>query len=195
MGAMREMPFGLKAVCIMAILFGIMGVLSGGFGLLGLFLKQDRAATGNAAQIQFNERLQEHAKKMRPIQLVLVPSALAASVLLLAAGISGLKLEGLGLLRIAFAASLLIDSIAAAYGISAQLKMMDLMEDFFRSGGADTPVLTGMKVGVRIGLTFAVGWMLAKIGFYVGSLVFLGKRAVRDAFLPPAAPVGSAPQP
>lgn len=192
---MRETPFGLKAVCIMAIVFGGLGVLGGSFGILGLFLKQDRPAMGNAAQIRFNERLQEHTRKMRPVQLVLVPSALAVSVLLLAAGISGLKLQGLGLLRLAFAASLVIDSIAAAYGISAQLKVLDLMQELFRSEGAGSPLLTGMKIGARFGLTFAVGWMLAKIGFYVGSLVFLGKRAVRDAFEPPAEPVGSAPQP
>jgi hypothetical protein len=185
MAVMREMPFGLKVVSIVAIVFGCLGVLGGGFSLLMLFVnRQDRAATGSGAQAELNRRVLEHAKKMRPRQLVLVPASLAISVLLLAAGISGLKLQGLGFMRLAFAASLVTDSISAAYGIFAQVKLMDLMQDYAKSAGSDPTFTMGMKLSVSIGLFFAVGWLVAKVGFYVASLVFFNKRAVREAFSP-----------
>ncbi|HVE40717.1 MAG TPA: hypothetical protein VNM14_12560 [Planctomycetota bacterium] len=187
---MKEWPFGLKAVLIGAIVFGVLGILGGGFGLLGLFMKPQNPATmGNAAQAELNQRIQEHAKKMRPVQLILVPAMLATSVLLLAAGISGLKLQGLGFIRLAFVASLVTDSISAIFGISAQIKMIDLMQDYVKNAGADPAVATGMKFGVSVGLFFAVGWLVAKVGFYVGSLVLFSKRAVREAFSPPPAPL------
>jgi len=187
---MKEMPFGLKAVCILAIVFGALGILGGGFGLLGLFLnQQDRGALGSGAQAELKERLQEQTRKMRPVQLVLVPAALATSILLLSAGIAGLKLQALGFIRLAFGLSLVTDTVAAAYGIAAQLRMVDLMQDFIKNSGNDSSVAMGMKFGFTVGLFFAVGWLLAKFGFYVGSLVFFAKRAVREVFAPPPAPV------
>jgi hypothetical protein len=185
---MREMPFGLKAVCIVAIVFGALGLMGGGFGLLGLFMKQqDPAAMGSGPQAELNRRIQEHTKKMRPVQLVLLPAAMATSILLLAAGIAGLKLQALGFIRLVFVVSLLTDTVAAVYGIAAQMKMMDLMQDFLKNSGNDSSVAMGMKFGFTVGLFFAVGWMVAKVGFYVGSLVFFSKRAVREAFTPPPA--------
>ena len=186
---MKEFPFGLKAVCIGAIVFGILGILGGGFGLLGLFMKPQNPASMSGAQAELNQRLQDHAKKMRPVQLLIVPAALATSILLLVAGISGLKLQALGFIRLAFSASLVTDTVSAIYAISAQLKMIDLMQDFVKSSGADPAVATGMKFGVSVGLFFAVGWLVAKVGFYVGSLVLFSKRAVREAFSPPPAPL------
>jgi hypothetical protein len=186
---MKEPPFGLKVVCILAIVFGALGLLGQGLGLLGLFVKQDRAALGGGPQAEFNQKIQDHAKKMRPVQLILVPCVMLTSLLLLAAGIAGLKQQALGFIRVAFAASLVADTVAAVYGISAQLKMMDLMQDFIKNSKSDPSVAMGMKFGFTVGLFFAVGWLVAKVGFYVGSLVFLGKRSVRDAFAPPPAPV------
>src|SRR5262245_27855891 len=107
---MRELPFGLKAVCIIAIVFGALGILGGGLGLLGLFMRQhDQAALGSGPQAEFNRRLLEQAKKMRPVQVVLLPTVMAISGLLLAAGIAGLQLQALGFIRLAFAASLVAD--------------------------------------------------------------------------------------
>jgi hypothetical protein len=187
---MRELPFGLKAVCIIAIVFGALGILGGGLGLLGLFMRQhDAAAQGSGPQAELNQRLLEQAKKLRPVQIVLVPTVMAISVLLLAAGIAGLKLQALGFIRLAFAASLVADSIAAAYGISAQVKTMDLMKDFIRNSKSDSSVAMGMQIGFSVGLFFAVGWLVAKVGFYVAGLAFFSKRSVREAFSPPPPPV------
>jgi hypothetical protein len=192
---MRELPFGLKPFCIVAILFGALGLLGNALGLVSLIVNQNAAAPAGGGtrqaelQAEYQRRLLASAKEMRPVHLILLPAVFLTSGLLLAAGVSGLKLQALGFVRTAFAVSLLADSASSAFGVVAQMKTMETLSWFLResAGGSGTsnPALVGMRVGIMVGLTVGVGWLLLKIGFYVAGLVYFGKRSVREVFSPP----------
>jgi hypothetical protein len=191
---MSQKPMGVMPLCIIAIFLGIMGILGGAMGIVGLLVNPKSSAPRQNAKLEavnaeFERRMAEMAKETRPASKVVVPAIILTSALLGAAGIAGVRLQGLGLLKIAFVSNLLVDAVAAVLGFIAQYKGIGLMKWYMReaaaasgSGDAGPAIEIGMQVGLYTGLFFGVFWLTLKLVYYILGLVYFNKRAVVDAF-------------
>ena len=191
-------------LCIIAIFLGIMGVLGGAAGAVGLLInpkstaapdKNPKLAELNA---EFERRMEEMTKETRPASLAAVPAILLSSLLLGVAGIAGIRLQGLGLLKLAMVANLLIDTAAAVLGFIVQYKTIGLMRWYFRemtaasgAGSAGQAMEMTMQFSVYAGFFFGVFWLALKLAYYIVGLVYFNKRAIVDAFSGRPAPDGA----
>jgi hypothetical protein len=189
---MAEKPIGVMPICIIAIALGVMGFFGNSFALGALILNPKSSAPPGLnpkqaeAYAEFERKTEELAKESRPVQLILIPAMLLTSLMLLGGGIAGLKLRGRSFLLLAFAASLLIDTAGAVYGLIVQSKMMETMTVYMREmvgpGKAGQGAEVGMQIGGYAGLFFGLGWMVARTVFYVIGLVYFSKQKTREAF-------------
>jgi hypothetical protein len=148
--------------------------------------KNPKLAEANA---EFERRMLEMTKQTRPVTMALVPAVILSSALLGAAGIAGIRLEGLGLLKFAIVSNLIVDVAAAIFQFIAQQKATGIMKWYFGeiaavSGAGDaTPLLQmTMQFGLYSGMFFAIFWLALKVAYYVVSLVYFSKRPVADAY-------------
>src|SRR5262245_30890717 len=110
---MPDKPMGVMPLCIIAIFLGVMGFLGGAMGIVGLVVGQttippDKNPKLTEVNTEFQRRMETMMKENRPFSLLVVPSVMATSVLLGIAGIVGINLKGLGLLKVSFVANLLV---------------------------------------------------------------------------------------
>jgi len=194
-------PGGVTALGILALCLGIMGVLGGAAGIAGLFipLQQMGDSGGNSkmaeVNAEFQKRLQSVTLENRKTSLIAFPLLMVVSLVLAAAGIAALQLKALAFVKVAFAASLLTDTLGAVYNSIIQLKMMELMRWYSSemSKVSNVPAMEMvMNASTWVGLFFGAAWMVAKAAFYIVGLVYFSKPKIREAFQRVAAP---APQP
>lgn len=199
---MADKPMGVMPLCIIAIALGVMGFLGGAIGLVGLMVNPKTAPPGGTNEklaelnAEFQSRVEAVAKESRPVQLILVPAMMLTSLLLAGAGIAGTKLKGLAFLKLAFAASLVIDAVGAIYGMIVQTRTMDVMKWYFKEMAVASKMPPGMEMGMQVGLYtgifFGAGWLIAKTGVYLWGLIYFSKRSVREAFEGGPAPAAEA---
>ena len=125
----------------------------------------------------------------------MIPAVILTSGLLAAAGIAGVRLQGLGLLKIAFGSNLLVDLAGAGIGFLVQFQSVEILKWYFRevanaqgAGHAVPGMQMGMQFGLYTGMFFGVFWLVAKLVYYILGLVYFNKRAVADAFAGRPAP-------
>jgi len=191
---MADKPMGVMPLCIIAIFLGVMGVLGGAMGILGLAIGRttippDKNPKMTEVNAEFQRRMETMMKENRPFSLLVIPAVMATSALLAVAGLVGLNLKGLGLLKAAFVANLLVDIGAAVFQILVQVKSMGIMKWYFgemsaaSGSGAGGPAMEmTLQFGLYAGLFFGVFWLVLKLAFYVVGLVYFHKRAIVDAF-------------
>lgn len=189
---MADKPTGIQALSIIALALGAMGFFGGAFNYVMLVLnpKPDAPVENNSKLEELNAeyvgKMEALEKEQRPLQKVLVPCMMAASLLLAAAGIGGLRLRGRAFLQVAFASSLVVDTIGAVYGIIIQNRTMELTRWYMKEVAATTKAPAGldmiMTVSLYTGLFFGFGWLVAKTVIYLWGLIYFGKRSVREAF-------------
>lgn len=201
---MPEKPMGVMPLCIIAIFLGLMGVLGGGMGIVGLLFDQqsippDKNPKLTELNTEFQRRMQEMAKETRPASMAVFPAAILASGLLAVAGIVAIQMKGLGLLKFALLANLLVDLGAAVFQVVVQTKSIAVMKWYFHelatlnaAGGASSAVEIGMQVTLYGSLFFAVFWLVLKLAYYVVGLVYFRKRAIVDAYSGRPAPEAAA---
>jgi hypothetical protein len=197
---MSEKPLGVMPLCIMAVFLGILGILGGGMGIVGLLINPKTAAPDpnpKLAEInaEFERRMVDLTHQTRPASLVVIPAVILTSGLLAAAGIAGIRLQGLGLLKIAFGSNLLVDLAGAGIGFLVQFQSVEILKWYFRevanAQGAEHAVpgmQMGMQFGLYTGMFFGVFWLVAKLVYYILGLLYFNKRAVAEAFAGRPAP-------
>jgi len=198
---MPDKPMGVLPLCIIAIFLGAMGVLGGAMGLVGQMFDQTQMPPDNDPKqaelnAEFQKRMQQMQKEMRPAVFAVFPAAMATSALLAVAGIAGVQMRGRGLLKVALVSNLLVDIAVAVWQVLIQVKSIAVMKWYFREmtlansggGGAASAVEMGMQASLYGGLFFGVFWLVLKLAYYVVSLVYFSKRPIVDAYLGRPAP-------
>ena len=199
----RERPVGLWVIAIIAILLGGLGSCAGTFGVASI-ATQDRLAElqrdiqqdqpneeMRRLNVEMQDRVQEIARAWRIPSLIGNVANLLASFLLMIAAILLLRWHpnagGIFIGAIVF--SIIADLIVGGVGVAVSQQTMVVMEDFGRRVGeasgdpAAERVMGGaMKAGSAFGVCFAIGWLIAKLGFYVSALIYLRRQSVRVLF-------------
>jgi hypothetical protein len=193
----RVRPTTLTVICVLGIVFGVLGLLTGGVGLLSqLFSSQIQQAitagqtgiNGPAAEAQTEivKRTLEISKKYNPILIPLtIAKILVEGALLIGAIMTlGLKLSGKSMLAGALVAAAILESIQFIPRTMMQrdtsAALADLMPQIMaaQQGARGMPPgfdMSSMMNGIgTVTLVFGFFWLAAKIVLYV-----LGTRYLR----------------
>ncbi len=199
----RERPVGLWVIGIVAILLGLLGSCAGSLGVVSVAMQDQLAGLQEQnLQNQPNPEMQEIQREMQEQTMEIarawrIPSLLGNITNLIAS--VGLVIGALLLFRWhpnastiflgAVVFSIVADLLVGGVGVIVQQQTMVVMEEFGRrlgeaSGDPSTQRVMGgaMKATGAFGICFALGWLIAKLGFYVPALVYLRREAVRALF-------------
>ena len=188
-------PWGVTAICVVAIILGGLGLLAAAGGAAAQALQPKFSALQPDPKMaelnaEFERRIYEATGGLKTLYWALLPFAFAASGLLVAGGIKGLGLKGRALLGTAFWAGIAVDAASAALGAATQLKSAEAMRWYADEIAAKFPMQAGataaLKMGATVGIAFAAAWLLAKVAYYVTGIIALRRPAVRAAFGSPA---------
>ncbi|MFN0052810.1 MAG: hypothetical protein ACKV0T_11505 [Planctomycetales bacterium] len=201
--AARTRPGGLTAVCILALLLGIVGLLTGCAGLasqaFGAQLQEAMSGMqpgGNEAmrqaQQEMNTKILAVAKKYAWMTVPLLVVKMVAELLMIAgaAGALGLKPFGRKWLMWGLTAALVIESISLIPALLLQNETQAVTQEYMNkimsgAGGGQGAAEFGSsitQVATIIGLVLAIGWLLVKALYYVLSLRYLRKREIAALF-------------
>lgn len=197
-----DRPAGLWIVAILAIILGGLGTCGSGFGLLGAAI-QDTVAEmqenlqrndPNPQLREMNRQIQERSLEIQrrwriPTVIAQVVNLLGSLVLLVGAIlVFRFHPQGPMVFIAAAAISIVADLAVAGVGVLVQQQTMAAMEEITTNlGTGGDPAAERMMSGIlrasgTFGLCFALGWLAAKLGAYVGSIVYLRKGTVRALF-------------
>jgi len=204
-------PGVLTAVCVIAILVGLLGVLSGISklfnALFGARMQQMFAGFGavNAEMREAQERM--YATLTAAMEPFLIPNLILAVAQLLLCGVlvygaaKTLKLQEQGRRILATTAALLL-LFEVGQGVVQglmQMRMMPVMErhmsDVMQAtpGAAPGAGKLGQALGrvsIVAGLVFQIAWMLIKLGYYGFTVRYLRRDRVR-ALCAESAPIAA----
>ncbi len=181
---MTEKTSTVTAICIIAIALGILGVLGGAMGVFTLVSPPKAAAPSKDPKlallnVEFQRRIEESQRDLRPFSLVLVPIMLTLSTMLVVAGVGGLKLRRLGFFRFTLCANALVDVFGGALGIVAQFRTIGATSWYFRETASVSSLPAGFATAMQFAATSGVAaslvLLLGKLAFYVWGTVQLGK--------------------
>jgi hypothetical protein len=184
-------PGGVKALCVIAIVLGSLGLAGVILGAAGHLspprlrppIPEPKLADLNA---EWERRIQDLHREAQPLYWGFLPFSTAASVLLLMGGILGLKGRRRALLGAALGGSLGVDAVAAVLGILVTNQTVDAMDWYAREAAAVTTLPSGMSAAraatLWAALVLAGGWLLLKSVFYAWGLFWLRRPAVRAFF-------------
>lgn len=201
--AQGPLPTGLKAVCIIAIVLGGLGMLFSCFGAVGLVAGQSMQSAFNMpapegvdpemarAQEDMQTQTAAIARQYLPFSIVSVVLRLFAAIALLLGGILTLKVSAMGrlILLAGCGLAILYELVKSVLGVLVQLQTIPIMQKFMeqglpQGGPADLPpvfskaMLAVMLVGVGVGLFAA----LVKIVFYIFSVTYLQRTHIVARF-------------
>ncbi|MCB9595786.1 MAG: hypothetical protein H6719_23895 [Sandaracinaceae bacterium] len=198
-----DRPAGLWVVTMLAIVLGGLGSCGGTVGLASLAVQDSVAEMQeNLQQNQPDPRIREMNQQMQRRSLEIarewrIPTAIAnvvnvlGSFFLLIGAILLFRWhpQGPTIFLVAAVVSIFADLAVGGVGVIVQQQTVAAMEEAMStlgeaSGdpGAQRMMSGVMRASGTFGLCFAVGWLLAKVGFYVGSIVYLRKGTVRSLF-------------
>jgi hypothetical protein len=199
----KARPTALTVICILAIVFGAIGILTGGIGLISqLFSSQiQQAVAGQAAlngpageaQSEIVTRSMEIAKKYNPVMIPLTVGKILVEGALLIGGIMtlGLKLSGKSLLAGALIAAAILETIQfvprTMMARETQAVVAELMPQVMAAQGArGTPPgidMSTMMSGVGTVTTIlGVCWLVIKIVLYVLGIRYLRRPDIASLF-------------
>jgi hypothetical protein len=200
----RVRPTALTVICVLGIVFGVLGLLGGGIGLLSqLFSSQIQQAvtagqtgTGPAAgaQTEILARTMEISKKYNPILIPLtIAKILVEGALLIGAIMTlGFKLTGKSMLAGALIAAAILESIQFIPRTMMQrdtsAALADLMPQIMaaQQGARGMPAgfdMSAMMNGIgTVTLVFGFFWLVAKIVLYVLGTKYLRRPDIEALF-------------
>jgi len=202
-----DRPGGLSAICVMTIVLAALGLLGGCIGLASQ-VSQARVkeavaamhAAGNRpvdkVQQEFNDRIFAITDRYKWATLPLMIAKIAVEIGLLAGAIGSLRLDrrGRAWLQYALVAAIVVESLHAVPVMLIQSETRtattEMMGKMMATGGGgnappaglqDVAATFGSIVGI-LSIAYAVGWLLAKIIFYVIAIRYLRKPAIVRLF-------------
>jgi hypothetical protein len=204
-------PGWLTAVCVIAIVIGILGFFNGVFGLIGAIFGEalQSAISPTAGSVPPGmEKIQtEFQDQMNAVQkeffVALLSSAVLRTIialLLLVGGVMclNLKEQGRQLLVLGFVLALLFEIGNTVLNSLVNMEVMTavnayveaLAEELPATGGPPPQMLIGiMKGSIIFGFVIQYLIVLIKLGFYAFGLIYLQRQAIRALFANSAAAV------
>ncbi len=204
----RKRPNGLLAVAIVAIILGSLGSCGGIISIVGqLTQSQMRAFSRQMAevssmgneevlqqQVAMQERIEALSDSWRPAILAHQILNLIASMVLLVGAIQLLrwKPNAPTLFVAAAIASIAVDIGGGVVAILFQQATAAVMQDYAAQLGATMPgsdraMGAMMDASASVGIVMGIGWVVLKLGFYSGALVYARRPDVRALFAPRSA--------
>ena len=186
---MSDPTSNVKAVAFIAIALGAIGLMAGAMGVMGLAFPKVSVAPNADPKVaalneEFQRRMLETQKDLRPLQMILVPILLLASTSLIVAGIGGLQERRLQFFQVTLFANAITELLVGALGMIVQFRTMDVTSWYFRETAAVSSLPPAFTAAMRFAATGGIGmsmiWMLGKIGFYIWGALQLRKPAARD---------------
>ena len=198
-------PTALTVICVLGIVFGVLGLLTGGVGLLSqLFSSQIQQAVtagqtgipGPAAeaQAQIVTRTMDISKKYNPvlIPLTIVKILVEGALLIGSIMTLGLKLSGKSMLAGALIAAAILESILfvpkAMMQRETQVALADLMPQVMsaQQGANGMPAgfdMSSVMNGIgTVTLVFGIFWLALKIVLYVLGTKYLRRPDIEALF-------------
>jgi len=195
----RERPGGIWAVGIAAIVLAVLGGCGGVYQLGTVVLQDvvidameraaqagegDGGARGRSLEVQ--RRSLEVARAYRvPTVATQVANLISAFVLLLAAVLLfHWHPNAVAVFLVAVALSALVDLANGALGVIVSLETIEALSDVARTGDAAQNQRLGAAVAASgsLGICWAIGWCLVKLGTYAGATAYLRRGRVRALF-------------
>lgn len=198
---------GLKTIAIIAVVLGGFGLASVAMGAVGLVLnRQLQSAFGSSSlggndnatvryQQQLQERLAATTDKYLPASLIVLAMKFGVAVVLLVGGVMVLLMKptGRSILRIGCGLAVFYEFASVTLNSLIQVNNIRIMREMSEhlmgsvpaggQGGAPAEMVSKViMVAMFAGLAFAVALTLVKVGYYIISVVYLGKPAVRARF-------------
>lgn len=202
-------PGGLTAICVLAIVLGALGLFTWLMGVAGLFGgKQMQQAFQMQNQPGMDDEMNQIMKDMQDDSFDLqaryfIPNAavlgvhLLVAVLLLVGGLGtlGLKPNGRMILMGVCALAILLEAGRTVVYVSLQTQNMSVIDGHMQrmltaspQGAKNKQMADIMKVTMRVALilTFVFYGIieLAKVSFYLASLIYLTRPKVKALFQP-----------
>jgi hypothetical protein len=191
-------PGGLTAVCIIAIVLGILGFGTGAISLASNLASnqiqklQTKWGTAGAppgmrdVQAEMNAKTMAIVNRFRLVNLFIALSQLILTAALVIGGIRALKLNEMGrkILCVACGLAILFEVTRAVPTVFMQLENMALMEDYIpRMMEASTPGSQGAQVAefgrmmarfsMIMGWVVLFGWLFLKLAFFGSAFYYL----------------------
>jgi len=203
---MKTRPGGLTAICVIVLVLAGLGILGGLLGAVGQLASQQMQSAFSGMnqpgmdndlaemQMEMNKQMMGVQKKWMPITLSFLAASVLVSVGLLLGAIFSLQAKPVGrtILSWSLVLAILVDGGELIPTIMAQMETVDVMKasmgKMMQSQGGNAPpgsaeMMSGfMSIGAYVGIAFVVIWAVLLIGFYLFSLVYLGKPHVAAYF-------------
>lgn len=200
----RKRPGGLLLVIVAGFALGGLGSCAGTVSIASLFVQPklqeltrtmaEMSSAGDPAlydqQLRMQEELEAVQAGMRPAVLAHQVGNLLASIALVAACVMLLRWSprALGIFTIAALLSIVVDAAGGGLQLWVQRASSEVLQRYMTDLGSGAPpgaeraMGTLMSASANAGICFGLAWTLAKLGAYVGSLVYLRKADVRALF-------------
>ncbi len=185
----KTLSGGVKAVCIIALILGVMGLAQAVLGGVGLVLgpKAQQWFSPPQRNDEFREMQREMqgemnavAERFLPFSIARVLFHLVVATLLVIGGITMLNSRNPKILVIGSALAILFEIARAILQTTIQLQIIPVMTRSFERIGEVSGDMPGeipqfMSYVMYGGLVFGLFFVLAKIVFYVISIIVLRK--------------------
>jgi hypothetical protein len=202
-------PGGLTVICVLAIILGGLGLLTGCFGLVSqAFTTQMQQAVagmqpgnlpGAEVQKEMNARILAVANRYKWVSLPLMAVKIFVEAALLAAAVMawGLNPRGWSWLHGALIATIIFETVHAVPQVLVQLEtravMNEMMPKMMAAQHGRNQAPPGMEnfmssvfsAATLVSLIFILIWLVGKIVFYVIGIRYLRKPDVRALFAAP----------
>jgi hypothetical protein len=207
----RQRPGGLTVICVLAIVIGALGLMTGCVGLFSQVFNQQMQDGLAGIQARDNKEVGELQKEMNAkvvlasakyalLNKLLAVAQLAVAGSLLAGGIMSLKLRPLGrkLLLGAFVAAIVVETAQLYPTLAVQRATAPIVAEYTpkmvkaqapqggQQPGMNEAMSAIMSVAMIVGMVFVIGMAVVKGVFYVIGIVYLRKPSVALLFTPPA---------
>lgn len=204
MGLAPRRPGGLTAICVVAIVLGVMGLISSSWKGVNLVAGRaiQAAITSMApqpdpkmakAQQEMNDAIWEETEKFIIPSIVLTTAQFGICFALVFGGIKSLGLTGLGRQVLVWACCLIVLFEIGQFVtfVFMQIRMVPVMEVHMSKifegtpnapPGGDELFGTMMKFGVIVGLIFQGGWALIKVVFFGVAVWYLRSHRIVGLF-------------
>lgn len=186
---MSDPASNVKAVAFIAIALGAIGLMAGAMGVVGLAFPKVSVAPNADPKVaalneEFQRRILETQKDLRPLQMIVIPILLLASTSLLVAGIGGLRERRLQFFQVTLLANAVTEILGGTLGMIAQFRTMGVTSWYFRETAAASSLPPAVSAAMRFAATSGIGmsviWLVGKVGFYIWGAVQLRKPASPD---------------
>lgn len=202
-------PGGLTAVCVLAAVLGVVGSLTGCSGLFTqVFASQMQQAMANLPgganspaielQKEMNAKTLAITRRYAWFTIPLLVAKVAVEIVILAGAIMswGLKPRGRSWLRAGLIAAIVVESLQIVPTLKMQHETFEVMGEFMpkmlaaQPGAQNHPagmggVMSTMSTAMGIvSMIIAVGWLAAKLVYYVLSIRYLRKPSIVALFEP-----------